>query len=457
MNSKKLHYKQVTGDGLLNMRSRLEKINPHAAGIDIGSREHYVCIPGEEEKQIVRVFGCYTPDLMELSNWLISHGIKTVAMESTGVYWIPVFEILQQSGLHVILVDAKHVKNVPGRKTDVKDCQWIQQLHSYGLLSSCFLPDQQTSVLRSYWRQRDLLVKQCSKQIHHMQKALEQLNIQLHKAISDITGVSGMAIIQAIVNGETDPNKLALLRHQSVKKSDEEMVKALTGNFRKEHIFSLKQALELYEILQSKIKDCDAEIEVYLNTLESKGEVKISSTSKLPKRRKNQSHFDLKAELARVSGVDLCSISGLQALTVSTILSEIGFSLDAFSTEKHFASWLCLCPNKKITGGKVKSSRTKKSKNRATTAFRLAAFSVAKSKCYLGAFYRRMAARLGPPKAITATAHKIAIIFYRMLKQGEQYVEKGQDTYKKQFEAQQLKYMERRAKEMGFTLVPSNA
>ena len=275
------------------------------------------------------------PDLHELCDWLDDNQIKTVAMESTGVYWIPLFEILQQRGFEAILVDARRVKNVPGRKTDVEDCQWIQQLHSFGLLSGCFLPNDQISVLRSYWRQRSRLVKECATQIHLMQKALEQMNVQLHKVLSDISGVSGMRIIESILDGERDPSILSKMKDRKVKASEKEIEAALTGNYRREHIFALKQAFDFYNLYQDKLKECDAEIASYMSTFETKSKEEKPIT-KTKTRRKNEPYFDLRQELQRITGVDLCEISGMSALTVQAVISEIGIDVDNFKTEKHY-------------------------------------------------------------------------------------------------------------------------
>lgn len=429
----------------------LEQVNLNAAGIDVGSREHYVAVPEGRNEYVVKSFKCYTPDLHDMARWLKNCGVDTVAMESTGCYWIPVFQILEQYGLEVKLVDARKVKNVPGRKTDVLDCQWLQQLHTFGLLEGAFIPDKEIRVLRGYWRHRSELVGSCAKQINLMQKALEQMNIQLHKAISDITGVTGMRIIRAIIQGGRDPLSLAKMSHPSVKSSEEEIAKALTGNYRGEHLFALKQSVELYDFYQEKIAECDKEVERYMKTLAPKDDL-LPPISPTKSRRKNQPHFDLKSSLYRMTGVDLTLIDGIDAMTAQTIISECGFDMSRFASEKHFASWLGLCPNPKITGGKVIRKGTKKTKNRAADAFRLAAQSLHSSKSYLGAFYRRMRARLGAPKAITATAHKIARLFYRMLKYGQSYIDKGQAFYEQRHKERTFKNLRKRAKEMGFIL-----
>lgn len=435
--------------------SQLEQINLNAAGIDLGGREHWVCVPLDRAQQNVRRFGCFTPDLMALADWLIECRVDTVAMEATGVYWIPVFQILEARGLDVKLVNAHHVKTVPGRKTDVKDCQWLQQLHTYGLLSGSFRPEDEVCVLRSYIRQRDNLIKSASTHVQRMQKALIQMNLHLHKVISDITGNTGMAIIRAIVAGEQDPPKLAALKDPRIKSSTTEIAKALTGDYRREHLFVLKQELTLYEVYQTEIAGLDVEIEKCLASFEAKTSEPPPKTGK--KRRKkptaNHPNFDLHKYLYRMAGVDFTLIDGLDALTVQTILSEIGLNPQRFPTVKHFTSWLGLCPGQKITGGKVKSSQTRPVVNRAANAFRLAAFSLTQSRSALGAFYRRLRSRLGAPKAITATAHKLARMFYRLWSTQQAYSDPGADYYEQQYRERVVKNLKKKAQELGFELV----
>ena len=391
-------------------------INKDAAGIDIGSGEHWVAVPEDRDEEPVRSFGCFTADLHAMARWLKACGITTVAMESTGVYWIPCYQILEEHGFEVKLVNARHVKNVPGRKSDVEDCQWLQRLHTYGLLSGSFRPDDQMCVLRSYWRHRANLVRYASDHIQHMQKALTQMNLHLHKVLSEITGVTGMNIIRAILEGERDREKLALMRERGVKNTPDAIAKALEGDYRQEHLFALKQAVELYDFYHRQIEACDREIERYLHTFEAKVDP-VQNPLPKQKRKKQmryQSFVDLRTELYRVSGIDFTQMPGLDVLTVQTILSEVGLDPGKFPTEKRFVSWLGLCPNNRITGGQIKSTKTRKTANRAANAFRMAAQSLANSNTGLGGFYRRIRARLGAPKAITATAHKLARIFYRM-------------------------------------------
>jgi transposase len=434
----------------------MEAINANAAGIDIGSERHYVAINPNKSDSPVRSFGCYTPDLEDMAKWLIEHGVTSVAMESTGVYWIPVYQVLEQHGLRVYLVDARHVKNVPGRKTDVVDCQWIQQLHSYGLLRGCFIPESRIAVLREYWRHRASLVESVSREILHMQKSLEQMNVQLHKVLSDITGVTGMKIIRAIVAGERRPMVLAGMREPGVKKSESEIMSALSGNYREEQLFTLKQALELYDFLHAKIMDSDKKIEECLSDFESKADPgqMAPKPAKCKSRRKNQPYFDLAKQLYRISGVDLTAIDGIDSLTAQSIISEVGFDLSTFPSEKHFSSWLSLSPENMITGGKVKKRRTKKSGNRVATALRLAAQSLHSSKTALGAFFRRIRARKGAPKAITATARKLACLVYRMLRYGMEYTDLGQQQYEQRYQEHQCLLLQKRAAALGYQLTP---
>ena len=430
-------------------------INKDAAGIDIGSGEHWVAVPEDRDEEPVRCFGCFTADLQAMARWLRECGVTTVAMESTGVYWIPCYQILEEHGFEVKLVNARHVKNVPGRKSDVSDCQWLQRLHTYGLLSGSFRPDDQICVLRSYWRHRANLVRYASDHIQHMQKALTQMNLHLHKVLSNVTGVTGMNIIRAIISGERNPEKLALMRERGVKNTPEAIAKALEGDYRQEHLFALKQAVELYDFYHRQIEACDREIERYLHTFEAKVDP-VQNPLPKQKRKKEmryQSFVDLRTELYRVSGIDFTQIPGLDVVTVQTILSEIGLDPGKFPTEKRFASWLGLCPNNRITGGQVKSTKTRKTANRAANAFRMAAQSLANSNTGLGGFYRRIRARLGAPKAITATAHKLARIFYRMWTTGQSYTDLGSDYYENRYKERVLRNITRRARELGYNAV----
>ena len=452
--------KSEQGEGGASKRGRrrkpLKRINHNAAGIDIGFREHYVSVPSERAEPAVRHFGCFTSDLKEMADWLCECGIKTVAMEATGVYWMPVYQVLADRGFEVKLVDARQVRHVPGRKSDVMDCQWLQELHSYGLLSAAFIPEPKVGVLRSYWRQRSVIVAACAQQIHRMQKALDLMNLHLHKVLFDITGQTGLAIVRAIVQGERDPLKLAHMKNNQVKASEEQISKALTGYYRPEHVFALKQALAAYDFSQGQLQELDREIESYMSGLESKGTAAGAegpSKTRARARRKNEPYFDLRSELERICGVDLTRIDGLQALTVQAIISEVGWDMSRFPTEKNLVSYLGLCPNNFVTGGKVKKSKSKKIQNPAAHAFRLAAQSLHHGKSALGAYYRRMRYRIGSAKAITATANKLCRLFYRMLKYGFDYVDMGMEAYEKRFQQRTLDTLVKRAKSFGFCLL----
>ena len=431
----------------------LRVVHPDAAGIDIGSQKHYVAVPSDRDGEPVRCFGCLTPELQSLARWLVACGIKTVALEATGVYWIPPMQVLEEYGLEVYLVDARQAKNLPGRKTDVKDCHWLQQLHTYGLLTRAFRPADSICVLRSYWRHRKDLVEMASMQIQLMHKSLEQMNLQLHKVLSDVTGVTGWKILQAILAGERDPVVLAQMKHPLVRSSQDTIAQALTGDWRAEHLFTLRQAEELYEVYQQKIEACDQEIEKYMQSLGARAEAKDLEARKGGTRRKNQVHFDLRGQLYELTGTDLTSIEGIDAMTAQTVVSESGIDMSRFATEKHYSSWLGLCPNHQITGGKVRRRRTRRVRNRAAQALRVAAQSLHRSKTALGAYFRRMRSRLGPAKAITATAHKLAILIYRMLKYGMNYVDVGQEAYEQQYRERTLQMLKRRVKQMGYALV----
>ena len=438
--------------------STLGIINPDSAGIDIGSEFHYVCVPEGRAEPRVRNFACFTTDLNRLADWLTECRVKTVAMESTGVYWIPLHEILTARGFEVTLANAKYVKNVPGRKTDVQDCAWLQQLHSYGLLNGSFIPDQLISELRGYMRQRDNLVKGAAAHIQRMQKALTQMNLQLHKVISDITGETGLKIIGAILAGERDPLKLAQLRGGRIRKGEEAIAQALVGNYRADHLFSLLQEHDLYLHYQTMIAECDRKVLEHYAKFASKDEsldndVKLESAESGGNAKSKESpKFNLQRELQRIAGVDFTKIPGLGVLSIQAIIAETGFDPTKWPSEKHFSSWLGLSPANKITGGKVYSTRTRKVNSRAAVVFRTSAVAAGKSKTALGAFYRRLKSRSGAMLAITATARKIACMFYSMFKYGNEYVEKGMTEYEDRYRDRVVKNLTRRAKELGFNL-----
>ncbi len=433
--------------------SPLQVIHPKAAGIDLGAKEHWVCVPKEVVESNIRCFGCSTPELVALADWLNECGVTTIAMESTGVEWIPLFQILSARGLSVFLVNAKSVKTVPGRKSDVLDCQWLQQLHSYGLLSASFVPEGEIAVLRSYLRQRENLIRSGTTHVQRMQKALTQMNLQLHKVISDITGVTGLNIIRAIIGGERNPQLLAQLADKRIKSSPQQIQDALTGNYREEMVFILAQELSLYEFYQQQIVDIDHQIEQCLTQFPSASNEPAPASKKSKRRRSNYPSFDLHSHLYRITGVDFTTIDGLDVMTVQTILSEVGLDPSKFKSVKHFTSWLGLCPGCRITGGKRKSSQTRQVVNRAATAFRLAAQALTRSNSALGAFYRKIRARAGSPKAITATAHKIARLFYTLWSKKESYVDPGADYYEQQYRERVVKNLRKKARSLGFELV----
>lgn len=432
----------------------LGQVNLNAAGIDIGSTQHYVAVPIDRDESHVRCFGTFTSDLVSLVDWLQHCGIQTVAMESTGVYWIPVFELLESRGFEVKLVEPGKLKSVPGRKTDVFDCQWIQQLHTYGLLAGSFRPESAICVLRSYMRQRALLVANASEHIQRMQKAMMEMNVQLHHVIADITGSTGLAIVDAILAGNREPCELAKLRDPRCKNDEATIARALEGNWRDEHLFALKQAVELYRFYGTKIGELDRKLEEHLVTFEDRSEGTKLPKLKPPKAGSNSPRFDMRNQLYRMLGVDLTTIDGISGQTALTLVSEIGTDMSKWATEKHFTSWLCLCPGSKKTGGKLLSGKTRTSANRAASALRTAAASLARSNCALGAFFRRIRSRLGSPKAITATAHKLAKIVYGMLKYGKKYVDIGKDYYEKQYLDRARKNLEKRAAALNLQLVP---
>lgn len=434
----------------------LDQLNLNAAGIDIGSQEIYVSVPDDRDSENVRMFPSFTTDLYDLAAWLKDCGIETVAMESTSIYWVSLFDILEEQGFEVYLVNARHVKNVSGRKTDVLDCQWIRQLHTHGLLSPSFHPPEDIRAVRALVRHRDMLTKYRASHIQHMQKALDLMNLKLHVVLSDITGQTGMKIIRAILSGEQRPDVLADYRHGRCKFSKEDILKALTGHYRQEHLFTLKQAVELYDFYTEQLISCDAELEKYYQHL--KHSYKTDTQNPKPGktyRRNHDAYFDLSSYLFELTGVDLTAIDGLKAISVQNILVEVGLDMTKFKSAKHFASYLGLAPNNKISGGKVLRRKTAKVVNAASNAFRMAAQSVHASKSALGGFYRRIRSKHGSPIAITATANKIARIFYTILKTKTPYTREASDTYNERYQKLQLKHLKRQAAKLGFSLQPS--
>lgn len=435
----------------------LKQINLHAAGLDIGDQEIWAAIPEGRQETSVRQFPTFTADLHALANWLEAAQVETVAMESTGVYWIPAFEILEARGFEVLIVNARHIKNVPGKKSDVLDCQWIQQLHTYGLLQGSFIPTAQIRALRSYIRHRDSLIRHRSAHIQHIQKALQLMNLKLTNVLSDITGRTGMDIINAILAGERNPQLLAQFRHGKCAKSEEEIAKSLQGNFKPEHLFALQQMVEMFDFYNQQIAVCDTQIE----TLYAVFKPQIDpSTQPLPKpkyagrRTRNEPTFDLRTALYQSVGVDLTAIDGIHVLTAQTVISEIGLDMSRWPTVKHFASWLGLCPHNDVSGGKVQKRYSKKSTNRAAQALRNAARALSRSQSALGAYYRRMRARKGVMQANVAAAHKLARIIYFMLKYKKPYHDPGVQAYEAKQTALRLKHLQRQAARLGMKLAP---
>ncbi len=426
---------------------------PNAAGIDIGKDSHYVAVPHDRDDEPVREFQSFTEDLYALADWLKTCGVDTVVMESTGVYWIPLFEILESRSFTTMLVNARHVKNVPGRKSDVLDCQWLQQLMTFGLLSGAFRPDDEVCILRSLYRQRVMLLQSQAKHVQHMQKALVQMNIQLANVISDVVGETGQRILRAIIAGERNPKILSAMRDGRIHASQEDIEKSLLGNWRIEHLFALKQAMEGFDFIGKQLTECDQEIEKQLKKLQVHESEPVKGRKR--GRPRNEPKFDLWTLLFQMCGVDLTRIDGINVTTVLAVISEIGTDMSRFPTIKHFTSWLGLCPGTKITGGKVMSGKTKRTSNRVAQALKMAAMSLCNIKSALGAYYRRMSARMDKPKAITATAHKLARLIYTMLTKGEEYTDKGQDYYEERYRERVVSQLSKRAEKLGLKVVPA--
>lgn len=437
-------------------RSLIDRVNPNAAGIDCGSERHYVAVPPGRDPEPVRSFTTFTADLERLADWLVACGIKTVAMEATGVYWIPVYEILEGRGLEVLLVNARHIKNVAGRKSDVSDCEWLQELHSVGLLRGSFRPTADIAALRSYLRHRETLIQTTSITINRMQKALVQMNLQLHVVLTDLTGTTGQRILRDIVNGQTDPRRLASHRDRHCRASEAEIVAALTGHYRPEHLFVLRQQLELYDSLQRQIESCDKEIEAHLNGLAAKASRADTALPSPRSRRggyRNDPRFDVRTPLHRMTGTDLSQIHGIGPYNALRLVSEIGTDMSKWPTERHFTSWLTLAPDNKVSGGRILSSRTRASANRAAAVLRVAAMSLSRTQTALGAFYRRLAYRVGKPKANTATARKLAILVYRALKGDLVYEDPGAAAYDARSHETAVRRLRHSAASLGFNLV----
>jgi transposase len=443
----------------------MHTVNPSAAGVDIGAHEIMACVPDGPDQQLVRAFGTYTIDLDSLADWCIDRGIQTVAMASTGVYGIPRFETLEARGIPCCLIRASSVKHVPGRKSDVLDCQWMQTLHSYGLLAASFRPAADLVALRTLLRHRAQLLEHRAPHVLHMQQALLHMNIQLSQALSDVTGVTGQQIIRAIVAGERDPHTLAAMRNYRCKKDAEEIALALTGTWREEQLFILTQALALFDFYTTQLSVCDAQIARVFSVIkprcEPASEEPVPPCAPPPPRRKPHSHsknapeVNSRAHILRITGVDLVAVHGLSDSLAQTILAEIGTDMSKWPDDKHFCSWLGLAPKNDISGGKVLRSRTMKTRNRAAQAFRMAAQSVIRADCAFGAFSRRLKGRLGPAQALVATAHKMARTVYHMLKDQVAYHDIGAAEYNKRFHERELKYLQKKAAKLGYTLSPT--
>jgi transposase len=434
-------------------------VHPNAAAIDVGATMHMAAVGADRTTEPVRSFGTFTNDLHRLVDWFTECGVETVVMESTSVYWIPIFELLDARGFTVFLVNARDAKHVPGRKTDVSDAQWLQRLHSYGLLRASFRPKGQIAELRAYVRQRERLLEYAASHIQHMQKALTEMNLQLHHVVADITGSTGLRIIRAILAGERDPEVLACLRHYSCHSSVETIAKALTGNYRAEHLFALEQALALYDAYREKASACDVRIEAVLKELSSNRGLGHGSVPPASRRRHrtdqaNALAFDVRSALFALLGKDITTIDGLGPYLSLKLIAECGDDLSSWPSAKHFTSWLGLAPSNKVSGGKMLSSRTRRSGGRAAALLRLAAVTVGRTDTALGAFYRRLSSRIGKAKAVTATARKIAVLFYNAVRHGMEYVDPGASSYETRYRTRVVNNLHRRAKAFGFVLQP---
>lgn len=436
----------------------LEVIHADAAGIDIGNESHYVAVPPRRDTQPVRRFGCTTAELKEMAIWLKQCAIRTVAMQSTGVYWIAVYDILEEAGLEVYLVNARDTKNLPGRKSDVQESQWLMKLHTYGLLRNSFRPSQEIRTMRTYWRQRNDLVQSAGRHIQRMQKAMTQMNIQLANVLSDVSGLTGQAIIKAILGGQRDPHKLAEFRDPHVKASKEEIARGLEGNWQEDLLFVLQQEQDGYEFCQKQMAQCDQRLEKYLQQREDR-----SAGANLPeekrkgrlrkKKKGNTPQFDLRAGLFRMTGTDLTRIDGVDVMTAITILSEAGWDMSKWETEDHFVSWLRLCPDNRISGDKIIGKGRLPTNNRVSTALKMAATTLRLSQTYLGAQFRRLRSRLDTPVAIKAMAAKLARLVYRMLRYGMKYVDRGAEVYEAQHRQLQIKHLKSKAAKLGFQVI----
>jgi len=438
----------------------LEIVHPDAAGIDIGNESHYVAVPASRDPQPVRCFGSTTAEVKDMAAWLKQCGIRTVAMQSTGVYWIPVYDILEEAGFEVYLVNARETKNLPGRKSDVQESQWLMKLHTYGLLRNSFRPPQEVRTMRTYWRQRNDLVRSAGRHIQRIQKVLTQMNIQLANVLSDVSGLTGQAIIKAILAGERDPRKLAAFRDPHVKASEELIQRSLEGNWQEDLLFTLKQEQEGYEFCRKQMAECDDRLQQYLHQRpdRSAGASLPEEKRKERRRRKvNKPQFDLRADLFRMTGTDLTQIDGIDVRTAATVISEAGWDMSKWETEDHFVSWLRLCPDNRISGDKVIGKGRLRTNNRLTVALKMAATSLHHSNSYLGAQFRRLRMSLGAPVAIKAMAAKLARVVYRMLRYGMRFVDQGATFYEARHRERQIRSLHRRATKLGFRLIQAPA
>src|SRR5215467_1287661 len=440
-----------------NQDLSLEVVHPDAAGIDIGNESHYLAVPSIRDSQPVQRFGCTTGELQAMAEWLKQCRIRTVAMQSTGVYWVAVYDLLEQAGLEMYLVNARDTKNLPGRKSDVQESQWLMKLHTYGLLRNSFRPSQEIRMMRTYWRQRNDLVRSAGRHIQRIQKALTQMNIQLANVLSDVSGMTGQAIVKAILRGERDPHQLAALRNVQVKASEEQIAQSLEGNWQPDLLFVLKQEQDGYEFCQMQIAECDQQLAQYLQQRENR-----SPSASLPeekrkgrrrKKRGNAPQFDLREGLFRMSGTDLTQIDSIDVMTATTILSEVGWDMSKWETEGHFVSWLRLCPDNRISGDRIIGKGRLPTNNRVTIALKMAASSLRLSKTYLGAQFRRLRTKLGAPVAIKAMAAKLARLVYRMLRYGMKYVDQGALFYQAQHRQLEIRRLKWKAIKLGFRVV----
>ena len=444
----------------------LEIVHRNVAGIDVGDKSHFVSVDRQRGQPSVREFGSWTAALQEMVQWLKSCAVERVVMQTTGVYWVPLQDVLERAGFAVVVVNARATKNLPGRKSDVQECQWLRKLDIYGLLRPCFQVPETIRSIRTLWRLRGRWVEEAGRAIQQMQKALTTMNVQLANAISDISGKTGMAIIRALVEGERNPWVLAKLRDERIRASEEEVAHSLQGNWREDVLFELKQVVKAYEFQQQQIAACDQELEKYMKAQpphrraaevaveESKAKAK-KCRKQAGKARKNQPAFDLEGELKRVLGVDLTAIDGVKLMTIQTLYAEVGADLSAFPTEQHFTSWLMLAPKREVSGGKVIKHTSLHGRSRLANALRMAAESLKESDSYLGARYRSLRGRLGGVKAVKAMARYLGCLIYRMLTKGQAWVDRGAAFYEQRRRERELSHLQRRALAMGLQLVPT--